>query len=751
MRTATLAPTQAYSAASIGRAWLKAMGIRPILQRQTDFPKIALGAAMGAYYGGRTECRIRRVPVPVVYVDFLSMYPTACTLMKLWRLLTCERIAVEDATEEVQRLLDTITLNNCLNPAKWTEFVGFVQFVPQGDIVPCRAPYGGPSQWQIGTNPLWFDEALWYTIPCAVASKLLTGRAPRLAKAIRLVPQGTSPDIQPVLLRGAIRVDPRTDDFFKVVIEERKRINARTYLAAEERERLDRFLKVLANSTSYGIFVEMRRHELPPGEKESITIHGIDDEPFTADVIAPEEPGEHTFPPLGALISGAGRLMLAILERLVTDARGFFAFCDTDSMSIVATKQGGLTPCPGGPERLTDGREAVRALPWEDVERIRQQFAALNPYDQDAVHGSILKLEDVNFDPINGNRRQLYCYAISSKRYALFVLDSNGRPVLRDRQVAGHEEPIQLSEHGLGHLLNPTDPEDESRDWITIIWGGIITEALGLLYEWPQWLGRPAASRLTVSTWRQLELFAELNQGKSYSERIKPANFLLTFHVAPFGHPTGVDPEHFHLFAPWNPEARQWMKMIGVDQYTGKKFRVSTIGFTGSEGVARVKTYGDVLAEYRVHPEPKSLGPDGEPCNRGTVGLLRRRSVTGIYIDYVGKESNRLEEVQAGTVHDPGEVLTIISHPRRGAWPKLILRVLQEIPVADLARASARSYAVIKRIRAGQKPNPELVAPLTRAAGEFARQQLAAWNHPTPKDDLAACFAYLSERGCIAR
>jgi hypothetical protein len=211
-----------------------------------------------------------------------------------------------------------------------------------------------------------------------------------------------------------------------------------------------------------------------------------------------------------------------------------------------------------------------------------------------------------------------------------------------------------------------------------------------------------------------------------------------------------VDPEHFHLFAPWNPDARQWLKMTGVDQYTGKNFRISTIGFTGSEGVARVKTYGDVLAEYRVHPEPKSLGPDGEPCDRSTAGLLRRRSVTGIYIDYVGKESNRLEEVQAGTVHDPGEVLTIISHPRRGAWPKLILPVLRDSPVTDLARTSGRSQAVIKRIRAGQEPNPGLVAPLTRAAGEFARQRLAAWNKAAPLDDLAACFAYLEFREVVA-
>ena len=64
------------------------MGIRPILKRQRRFPREVLGYAMTAYYGGRAECRIRRVPVPVVSCDFLSMYPTVNTLMGLWQHLT---------------------------------------------------------------------------------------------------------------------------------------------------------------------------------------------------------------------------------------------------------------------------------------------------------------------------------------------------------------------------------------------------------------------------------------------------------------------------------------------------------------------------------------------------------------------------------------------------------------------------------------------------------------------------------------
>lgn len=746
MRSLSLDPGQAYSPASIGRAYLRGMGICPILERQPDFPKTILGHAMVAYYGGWTEVRIRRVPVPIVLVDYLSMYPTVCTLMGLWRFLTSRRIDLEDGTDEVRALLAKTTLDDCLSPAFWPQLVGLVQILPEGDILPCRAPYRGGPQRQIGINPLSMDEALWYTIADAVASKLRTGRAPRIIRAIRLVTEGKSPKLHPVSLRGAANVDPRAQDFFKTVIEVRQQVAVRPDLPAEERRRLARFLKVLANSTSYGIFAEMRRHELPAGRREQVAVYGLDDQPITVRVAAPEEPGEFTFSPLGTLIPGAGRLMLAMLERLVADAGGVFAFCDTDSMAIVSTRRGGLLPCPGGPERRPDGSEAVRALSWNDVERVRERFGDLNPYDKSAVP-SILKLEEVNFDPTTRKRRQLYCYAISAKRYALFLVGRDGEPMLREASTDGPRKPIKVSEHGLGHLLNPVDPEDESRDWITVLWEGLVTEALGRPYAWPDWLRRPAISRISVSTWSQLKLFDGLNKGKPYADQVKPGNFLLSAHVASFGHPPGVELEHFQLVVPGSPEPNQWLKTTWIDRHSGLGYRITTAGFAGSEGVARVKTIADVIADYRVHPEPKSLGPDGQPCGRATVGLLRRRPVTGITIDYVGKESNRIEEVQKSLVHDPEEVLTVIPDPRRGAWPKLVLPVLRDCPMKDLVKHSRRSASALKWIRAGAtRPGPDLIATLIRVAGEFARRQLKEWNLSTPAGDLPACYAYLAHR-----
>ena len=155
----SLQATQAYSPASIGKSYLDAMGIKPRSKCQPGFMRDVLGKAMSAYYGGRTECRIRRVPVPVLYCDFLSMYTTVNALMGLWDHVTAQRIDVQDATEEIRALVQQIGVEDCLDPTTWLELPALVQIKPTGDVLPVRARYDG-TNWNIGSNPLWGDQPL---------------------------------------------------------------------------------------------------------------------------------------------------------------------------------------------------------------------------------------------------------------------------------------------------------------------------------------------------------------------------------------------------------------------------------------------------------------------------------------------------------------------------------------------------------------------------------------------------------------
>jgi hypothetical protein len=106
---------------------------------------------------------------------------------------------------------------------------------------------------------------------------------------------------------------------------------------------------------------------------------------------------------------------------------------------------------------LQNGEEGIRVLTWKQVDQIVARFEALNPYDRSVIAGSMLKIEDDNRDPKTGNRRQLYCLAISAKRYALFLMSENKKPVLLREETNNKKD--RWSRHGLGHLLNPTDPE----------------------------------------------------------------------------------------------------------------------------------------------------------------------------------------------------------------------------------------------------------------------------------------------------
>jgi len=71
----------------------------------------------------------------------------------------------------------------------------------------------------------------------------------------------------------------------------------------------------------------------------------------------------------------------------------------------------------------------------------------------------------------------------------------------------------------------------------------------------------------------------------------------------------------------------------------------------GNRHTARVKTYGDVLREYEFHAESKCADAHGQPSGKQTIGLLQRRHVRIGEIKYIGKESNSLEEVEAGLIH----------------------------------------------------------------------------------------------------
>jgi hypothetical protein len=699
-----LQTTVAYSPASVAKAYLRGMGVISRLTAQPDFDPTVLGYAMSAFYGGRAEVHIRHTPIPVAVVDFTSMYPTVDALLGLWGHVTADSITTVEVTEEVNRLLGSITLEDCFNPALWLGMVVIAQVVPDGDVLPVRADYR-EEQWSIGVNPLHAEVPLWYTLPDLIASVLLTGKAPTITQALRFVPVGQQPDLQPVQLRGDVSVNPAAEDFFRAVVQARQR-------AKHDGDRdLAAFLKVLANSGSYGIYAEMIRHELPTGNPEKVTVHGPNTQSFEAKVTAPEELGEFCFPPIAAAITGAARLMLTLLERAVTDAGGTWVFCDTDSLAIAATENGGLVPCNGGEHRLPDGSPAVRTLSYAQVDAIRERFTALNPYDP-VVVPEVLKLEQTGT-----------CYAISAKRYVIYQTDPDGTRTI-----------VKRSLHGLGRYLDPLSPDTDRRDkeanprWIDDSWHWILDVHNASDAALPEWADRPALSRITVSSPPLLRPFTRWNTGRPWAEQITPFNFLLIATCDPFGHPPEVDPARFLLIAPYDNHPERWTGLDWRDRYDpdGPSYRITTDrNAPPAAHLAGVQSYADVLHQYRMHPEHKFNGPDGQPCRRNTAGVLQRRAVHLAGMPrLIGKEANNLDDVLNGLITNLDDVLNQYNDPLSDDFHRLVMPVLDRYSGRELAKLVGTDRRTIDRIRDGQRPRATLGARLTQFAETVALTDL---------------------------
>jgi hypothetical protein len=515
-----LGPHDVYSDASLGKGYLNSFNIKPWRDVQTC-PASMVALILSTYFGGRSEVRIRLQRRQVVLCDFLSMYPTVCTLMGLWWFVVADGMTWRDATEDAKKLLRETTLAEIQRQDTWRKLTVLVRVKPDRDVFPVRADYDGSGQPTIGANYLSADGSLWFTLADCLAAKLLSGKEPEVLEALVFEPGPLQSGLQPITLSGhaARTIDPSNEDFYKRLIEWRQEVKrARDAASGAEWETLDaeqNALKIAANATSYGIFVEIIVEEV--SNKVRLRVHHATGEPFELSGKKCEKPGRYFHPLLATLITGAARLMLATAERLVADNGLEWAFCDTDSMAIAKPEVTG------------------RAEFLERVDNIVRWFVDLNPY---AFEGSILKVEDVNFRLDDTKAPEpLYCWCVSAKRYALFNIDEHGKPVLR-----------KASQHGLGHLRAPYDDKNPAKGlpapatklsnigvelWQHDLWWIIVEADLGgstdVNLDYHEALARPAVSRYGATSPRLLSWLDGYNSTRSYAEQVKPFGFLLAF------------------------------------------------------------------------------------------------------------------------------------------------------------------------------------------------------------------------------
>ncbi len=218
-----------YSEASIGKAHLRQMGLQPWRNVQTDVPNSLLATIMETYYGGRTECHIRRVAMPGVLTDVRSEYPTVFVLQRLWPFLTAQRIQwTDEPPDVVRKQLRALTLDRLLDATFWPELTRLVLVEPDGDPLPTRTDYAGRGVYNLAISRRVGGPAQWFTYADVLASWLTTGRTPRVLRVLHFQPGPAQPGLRPIHLAGRpdFRIDPYTDDLIQRSTELREDLRA---------------------------------------------------------------------------------------------------------------------------------------------------------------------------------------------------------------------------------------------------------------------------------------------------------------------------------------------------------------------------------------------------------------------------------------------------------------------------------------------------------------------------------------------
>jgi hypothetical protein len=632
-RALNLAETPLYavhSEASIGKAYLKEIGLRPWRDCQPKVPDWLVATIMETYYGGRTECKIRRLAVAGLYFDFLAQYPTVFVLQGLWPFLTARGISWQhEDPAKVQALLERITADDVLKAELWPNLHALCLVEPDGDRLPTRARFNGRT-YNVAIADRTDRLPQWYTLADCIASKLETGKAPRITRVLRFAPLAPQPALRTITLPGGLEVDPYADDLIKALVEQRARVKDRRDEAkavgdTELERRLDAEqlgMKIASNAAAYGIPIELNLAE--HRRKVGLTVYRPDSGSYHTEARRTEEPGTWFHPLLATLVAAGGRLLLAAAIALFREAGGSYVFCDTDSVFAAATPAG-------------EGNDGVPTLSWDEAIRIAQRFESLNPYDPDVIPGSILELEPENRDPDSGELREVRCVSLAAKRYALYTPSPDGRP-----QIIGHSGKRKRSEHGLGHLVAPRDMKAEAFHdrW----WEHLLCVELGVDDAEPDWFDDVALGQISVTSPHTEAAFHEFNASLPYERRVRPWSFCSLVHLTRHARAvTGIR----CLVAPYERDTRKLTELEWFDRST-RSHRPQAISSGGSyefeDGRSLVQTYRDYFQEYRLHPEAKALGPDGMPCHPWTRGPLQPPLVHAMRLARVGKETNPLAD-----------------------------------------------------------------------------------------------------------
>jgi hypothetical protein len=454
-------PESIYSTASLAKGALHAFGFPRAKDRlwKLDLPAAGYSAeavegfAATSYFGGRAEVHTRSQIREMLHLDFKSQYVAGSDLMGLQDFWCAKEVTVRDVTAEIRAWLTSKSpaefLGELRDRKAWRQLPVLVCFRPDGRItLPVRADFQQhvyPSGIKnIGQGYVRSKTPLWYTLGEQLAGIIRDEAVPEIIQALAFVPSVEKVETHPVTIAGRT-FDPTQETIWTSLIDVRRERKEAGKLALRrgdlaEAQRLEGqqyALKEIALAGAYGVAEELNE-KVYEGKALTLDVYALGHTKRHGNIV--EEPGPYFAGVLGTFIPAAGRLLLAICERLLRDQGLTYLFMDTDSVTPIR---------PAGMSREEFRQRVQTVVDW---------FIPLGIY---ADGGSLLDYEDQNYaiHPTNPNDIDkpqlvpLYGVATSAKRYHEFNV--------HEKPETGEKRPIprKFTSHGLGQW-GSRDQED---------------------------------------------------------------------------------------------------------------------------------------------------------------------------------------------------------------------------------------------------------------------------------------------------
>lgn len=257
------------------------------------------------FHGGLTEVHPDQLgtPVPGGDLDQASGFPRAFCLIEGERILTAECLVHRDVTQALVKLCRQAIDNPevLLDRRVWARFgCTLVEVQPDGELWPIEidAEDRADGRFEV-THVSSPDRSFFFAWPDVLAAAIRSRRVPQILKATRLVPVGRQEGLRSELpLLPGHRID--TSNFVTRLVELRREMKAKGDLDDAAH------LRVLVNSLVFGNFARFDPELKKVGSAWQRS----------------ERPGPWNFIPIASSVTAGCRLLIALLDRMVSDAGG---------------------------------------------------------------------------------------------------------------------------------------------------------------------------------------------------------------------------------------------------------------------------------------------------------------------------------------------------------------------------------------------------------------------------------------------